>query len=75
MRVRDIQKDLVIDYIKRHGELTVFDAVGKLKILSPTKRISELRRDGWSISTTYRESLYGTRYGVWKLEEDNDARS
>lgn len=37
------QKAKILSYCKEHGSITVRDAVIKLNINSPTKRISEMR--------------------------------
>ena len=38
------QRGLILQYCKEHGSITIRDAFEKLKINSPTKRISELRQ-------------------------------
>lgn len=45
------QKANILDYCAEHGSITVRDAVVKLHINSPTKRISELRRMGYDVQT------------------------
>lgn len=45
------QKAKILAYCKEHGSITVRDAFTKLNINSPTKRISELRRDGYDVQT------------------------
>lgn len=37
------QRGKILDYCAEHGSITVRDAYEKLRINSPTKRISELR--------------------------------
>ena len=61
------QKDRVLDWLKNKGELTTREAVTELNIMSLTKRISELRRDGIGIKTEYRKSTTGAKYGVYSL--------
>ena len=66
--VKVSQKNLVLSWLKNQGELTTREAVVSLGILCLPKRISELRRDGWDISTEYRTSPSGKKYGVYRLE-------
>ena len=40
------QRGLILRYCKEHGSITIRDAFEKLKINSPSKRISELRLSG-----------------------------
>ena len=40
------QRGLILKYCKEHGSITIRDAFEKLKINSPSKRISELRLSG-----------------------------
>lgn len=46
------QKRKILDYCAMHGSITVRDAFVKLNINSPTKRISEMRKDYDIQSTT-----------------------
>lgn len=61
------QTDVVLDHLKRHGELTTRQAVIDLNIMCLPKRIEELRNSGVAITTTYRTSANGKRYGVYTL--------
>lgn len=70
MKAREIQRQVVLKWLEERGELTVFDAVGTLHILSLPKRIEELRKQGIQIVTDWRKSEYGSRYGVYRLEEE-----
>lgn len=63
------QKDMVLNWLMTRVELTTRDAVLELNILCLPKRISELRRDGYPISTKYRTAPSGKKYGVYRLEE------
>lgn len=63
------QTDVVLDWLQKRGELTTRDAVIELNIMSLPKRIEELRRRGLNITTTYRTSSTGARYGVYRLAE------
>ena len=40
------QKGKILEYCAAHGSITIRDAFEKLKINSPSKRISELRNSG-----------------------------
>jgi predicted transcriptional regulator len=61
------QRDIVLSWLKKHGEITTRQAVTELNIMSLPKRIEELRNSGIAISTTYRTAPSGSRYGVYKL--------
>lgn len=63
------QTALVMDWLKRNGELTTREAVTELNIMSLPRRIMELRRAGINIDMTYRTSPNGSRYGVYTLQE------
>ena len=45
------QKGKILDYCAAHGSITIRDAFEKLKINSPTKRISELKRAGYDVQS------------------------
>ena len=63
------QTDVVLSYLKRHGELTTREAVTELNIMSLPKRIEELRKSGVAINIEYRTSANGARYGVYSLAD------
>lgn len=63
------QRDRVLEHLNKFGELTTREAVIDLGIMCLPKRIEELRKSGVPISTTYRTSPNGARYGVYKIEE------
>lgn len=65
--MKQTQRDRILDYLRKHGELTTREAVTVLNIMSAPKRIEELRKSGVAISTTYRTTPSGARYGVYKL--------
>ena len=46
---RATQRGKILAYCKKYGSITVREAFELLHINSPTKRISELRRDGFDI--------------------------
>lgn len=64
------QRDEVLRWLIRNGELTTREAVTELNIMSLPRRIMELRRAGVNIDMTYRTSPNGSRYGVYTLQED-----
>lgn len=61
------QRDKVLEWLRNYGELTTREAVLELNIMSPPKRIEELRKDGHAIRTEYKTSASGKRYGVYSL--------
>ena len=61
------QTALVLDWLKRNGELTTRDAVTELNIMSVAKRIQELREKGHRIGLYYKKSSSGAKYGVYFL--------
>ena len=66
------QAALVLDWLKRYGEITTREAVTELNIMSLAKRIEELRKRGHIIETEYRKSPSGARYGVYSLYYGED---
>lgn len=46
---KESQKARILAYCKEKGSVTVREAVVKLNINSPTKRISELRQAGYDV--------------------------
>lgn len=61
------QTALVLHWLVEHGELTTREAVTELNIMSLPRRIKDLRGMGFDITTTYRTSPNGARYGVYTL--------
>ncbi len=45
------QKRKILEYCEENGSITVRDAFEKLHINSPTKRISELRAEGYDVQS------------------------
>ena len=66
---RTKQTDVVLNHLKRFGELTTREAVIELNIMCLPKRIEELRKSGVAIRTDYRTSANGKRYGVYSLAD------
>ena len=63
------QRDKILSYLRKHGTLTVREAITELNIMSAPKRVEELRKEGYPISLEWRRTQTGSRYGVYKLEE------
>lgn len=61
------QRDRVLKWLRTKGELTTYQAVTELGIMSLPRRIMELKRAGHEIETIYRTSSTGARYGVYRL--------
>lgn len=43
------QTEMVLDYIKRHGSITAWEAMRELRIMRLASRINELRNAGFPI--------------------------
>lgn len=56
------QKELVLEYMMRHGGITAREAASDLGIYRLSARIWELRRDGHDIRATIQEEV--NRYGI-----------
>ncbi len=65
---KQTQKQKILQWFLTKGEMTVRDAIIELGINSPPKRIEELRKEGYLISMTWKQSGNGSRYGVYRLE-------
>ena len=68
------QRGLILRYCKEHGSITIRDAFEKLKINSPSKRISELRLSGmYKVEGITEEKTYAsgekTRYKRYYIKE------
>lgn len=50
---KQTQRIKILDYLRTHPYMTGMDAVTKLGIMSYTKRISELRRQGHEIESVW----------------------
>ena len=71
------QKDLIRDYIERHGSITPFEAFTELGCTKLATRISEMRADGEKIyiRTVQKKNRYGKtvcfcEYGFKPFKED-----
>lgn len=71
---KDLSKQCrkVLGYLRNHKGMTTIDSYMDLNILSPAKRISELRENGYQIETVWKHSLEGERYGMYILHEDRE---
>lgn len=58
----------VLNYLRSHDGMTTRDAYAEW-ILSPAKRVEELRKEGYNIATVYKRSDNGKRYGTYVLIE------
>lgn len=65
--MKKTQKDKVLDWLQTRGELTTKEAITELFVMSPAKRIEDLRKMGYVIKTEFRTSKNGARYGVYSL--------
>ena len=63
------QAQKVLNYLRNNTGLSTLDAWTILGVLSPAKRIEELRNRGFDITTEWRKTQNGKRYGVYVLHE------
>lgn len=67
----EIQKEQIMSFLRRNGEMTRQDAFFHLGIANPTARITELRQAGEKIATRieYGVNQFGqpTHWAVWYL--------
>ena len=57
----------VLELLQQKGSLTSLEAQGVLRCRSLSKRISELKRLGWSITRELKEDTTGQRYARYSL--------
>ena len=57
------QVDMLLDYLQKHGSITGLECINLLGILNYKGRISDLRKLGFPIETTWetRINLYGVK--------------
>ena len=48
---RPTQCDRIICYMRQHGSITQFEATGNLGVLRLASRVSELKKDGYAITS------------------------
>lgn len=66
---KQMQCSRMLEYMREHGSITVRQAVTRLGINSPTRRITDLRRMGYEIeSETVSDGK--TRWSVYRLAGD-----
>jgi hypothetical protein len=74
--MKSTQRGKILAYCAVHGSITVRDAVVKLNINSPTKRISEMRRDGFDVQTIEETKVKDNgevvRYNRYFIKEVSD---
>lgn len=62
------QNEKILNYLAKAGNLTVKEAMIELGIASLTKRISELRKDGYAIEkVTKMHPVTGATYASYRL--------
>jgi hypothetical protein len=68
------QKERVLDYMKRTGSITAYEAIKELGILQLSARLVELERAGYRFSKSCEKAKnrFGepVRYIRYRLEED-----
>ena len=64
----------VLAYLRSHEGMTMVDAINEW-ILSPAKRVEELRNAGYDIETVYKHTDTGRRYGMYVLHEGGEANA
>ena len=69
------QEDRVLQYLRDHDGITTMEAVRELSIMNPQQRILKLREMGYNIVTDWEVSPAGARYGIYRLQEDDDDRN
>lgn len=73
------QHERILDYMKRHGSITSFEAFANLGVMHLSGRISELQRMGTAIEkrTEKKKNRYGeptsyTRYSLQNQGEEHE---
>ena len=65
----------ILDYVEEKGSITSLDATNVLKIMSFTKRMSEIRRDPRYEVTQRWESNGVTKWMLYEIKEVKDVQS
>lgn len=65
------QSQTVLNYLRNNEGMSTIDA-WEISVLSPAKRIQELRNAGYKIETIYKRTDAGKRYGVYKLDKGGE---
>lgn len=71
------QRDQILRHLRDRGSATVYELVLEYNIMSPTRRITDLRQAGYPIKsiTEYRTNSYGekVKYTRWELDKTDTA--
>ncbi len=65
--ITESQNMEVLNYIKRHGSITSWQAMNELKIMRLASRVADLRRKGYAIITIL-ENKNNKSYGVYMFD-------
>lgn len=68
MRVRETQKEKLLNYLLRKGKVTTMEAQRKLDIVDPQTPIMKLRREGYQIIGEWKKSRLGKKYMEYYLK-------
>ena len=57
------QKEMVLDYLRKHGSITTLESMKKLLILDLQSNIRYLRNEGYDITDEYitKKNIYGKK--------------
>ena len=76
MLMKMTQNELVLEYLEQFGSITALEAMRDLGVMRLASRISELRSDGYSITSEMEtvENRFGdkTRIARYRLEGESD---
>ena len=76
MLMKLTQNELILEYLDQFGSITALEAMRDLGIMRLASRISDLRSDGYSITSEMEtvENRFGdkTRIARYRLEGDTD---
>lgn len=71
---RPKQTERVLDYMRRHGSISTLDAILDLGVLQLASRISELKKDGYTIkrSCLKVKNRFGEECSIFRYSLDMD---
>jgi len=71
---RPKQTERVLDYMRRHGSITTLDAILDLGVLRLASRISELKKDGYTIKRDWVKvkNRFGEECSILRYSLDMD---
>lgn len=71
---RPKQTERVLDYMRRHGSITTLDAILDLGVLRLASRISELKKDGYTIKRDWVKvkNRFGEECSILRYSLDTD---